>query len=227
MRVAPEYKEGRLYKWTLLVTQVIMALATVVGIVVALRTLNDLNQNIADSHTQAVAAATQAATSKRQLELSQRPWIAVDSVDYLPSPLPKRGEKKSLYPVSIKATFKNYGSTVANDAKVIMRASCQIADGEDWLSETAKDICSESTRGMKLKAVFPNKTSDITFAFPGCVAPIAQPNFIIGCVVYGDPLQACDKFENCHWSRFVRLYDAKPEPHVQDWSGMEYMNNVQ
>jgi hypothetical protein len=86
-----EYKEGRTYKSLILGSQIVMAIVTVVGVVIAVCTLKDIDKNVTDSHTQAVAAATQAQTAlidaqtaQQQLELSERPWLKVDANIHAP-----------------------------------------------------------------------------------------------------------------------------------------------
>src|ERR1700683_47961 len=224
-----EYKEGRLYKRTYLVTQIIMAAVTFIGILVAVCTLKDINKNVADSHTQAVAAATQAATAQQQLRLSERPWISADAEyaargKYCHAP-PIEPVKKKFHgmvpidPISIDVTMKNYGISVASDAKVF---AIGIYETDNWendlkrLTAAADNICEGTANGGQPMTLFPNNPDCQSFGIP---PPTKMPDefFIIGCVTYGDPIKQCVRFDDCHWTRFAYEWQRQPKPHMFKW----------
>jgi hypothetical protein len=74
--------EERTYYRRYLRTQRAIVLITLGGIALALFTLRALNKSVSAANRQADAAATQAQTARQEFELSERPWVSADPIQF-------------------------------------------------------------------------------------------------------------------------------------------------
>jgi hypothetical protein len=70
-----KYEQTRVYAYVYLASQFLIAIVAGAGIVVAVCSLQSLNQSVVAANKQADAAATQAQTAQQEFELSERPWV--------------------------------------------------------------------------------------------------------------------------------------------------------
>jgi len=195
---APKWDdEERRYYGRYLCTQRAIVFITLGGIIVALCTLFVLNENVAQTHRQASAAATQARIASDEFESTQRAWIGVDSVEVKNlTRIPDNA-----YSFSIFVNGKNFGHSPATNIKV----AWDIAETPDDLAIKAKGICGGRKFGTFTSDItlFPDKT--FPFAL-GTSAPVGEENpkpiWLIGCFIYGDAFRKCEGMKDCRTTRF-------------------------
>jgi hypothetical protein len=176
--------------------------------------LKDLNKNVADSHTQAVAAATQAQTAlvtaqtaQKQLELSERPWIGLTKPITITKPL--RFDAKGAA-ISFDVTVKNVGNSVANKTDAVL--SLMFTDNVQAVLVQQNRICAETPfreRDIGF-LVLPSQEFTKTFAAAKAtwneIRVDAAGNtllWVVGCINYWDTIQEkvrqtriCQSFNN-------------------------------
>jgi hypothetical protein len=101
--------EERTYYRRYLRTQKTIVLITLGGVALALFTLRALNKSVSAANRQADAAATQARTAQKEFELSERPWISADPIQFSDLTFDKSGYGH----FTIRFLFKNTGHSPA------------------------------------------------------------------------------------------------------------------
>ena len=108
VNASTKYEQTRAYAYAYLASQFLIALVAGGGIVVAICSLQTLNQSVGAATKQAVAAATQARIAQQTLEANDRPWIEVVATPKTPLTFDKAGGH-----ITITYQLKNYGKSPA------------------------------------------------------------------------------------------------------------------
>lgn len=114
---APEYKQTKPYAYAYLVSQYLIVAVAFGGIVVAVCSLNSLNESVTAANKQAIAAATQAYTGQREFEMSERPWVYVDTALLKPLTYDVNGAN-----ITMRFILHNVGHSPATNTQINMVA---------------------------------------------------------------------------------------------------------
>jgi hypothetical protein len=181
--------------------------AAVAAFLVLFQALKDSQKTTSYAGQEARSAATAAMVAREQFEATQRAWIGVDSVEVKNvTQIPK----SSYYSFSVFVNGKNFGHVPAKNVEVTL----DIADSLGQLAEKAKTICRGSRFATRKTDVtlFPDKT--FPFSLAGAVSihgTSFQPQWLIGCFIYGDDFRKCETIENCRYTRFCYMQTQETE----------------
>lgn len=159
---ATKSEQTRGERYFYLGTQAALVVITGIGIAVALYSLSDLNQNVAETHKQAIAAATQAAIAQQEFELSERPWVSVEPAQISDLTFDGNGAH-----FSVVFVIKNIGHSPAAHSR--LEAQLIIPEAANFVREPLqhqKELC-DKLRSSKDGLEFNTST-----LFPDITRPI-------------------------------------------------------
>jgi hypothetical protein len=133
----------------------LVAVLGIGGILVAIFTLIDLNENVVETRIQAAAVAAQAKTAQQEFELSQRPWVSISEIAIESLGFAYQVGDGS---ITVSATLSNSGHSVARDSRFRVLFITDV--GKTNYRTEEKDLCAqvEAPHEAEGIAIFPDET---------------------------------------------------------------------